>query len=86
MVKWRNNATPKDLKHAVELAKRGLDGGYEATLNLRPTSKIFAEWMDWNNLVTFLFNRDTDYRNTLLSALRKTIKCCRMQDKYTMYS
>ena len=37
---------------------------------LRPTDKVFAHWMDWNALVTFLFNRDTEYR-TLLSALRK---------------
>ena len=61
LVKWRNNGQPQNLQHAVELAKNGIDGGYDATMRLRPTSKIFAEWMDWNNLVTFLFNRDTEY-------------------------
>ena len=72
-VNWRNNGVPRDLKNAVELAKMGIDGGREATLQLKPTSRIFEEWMDWNNLVTFLFNRDTDYQ-TLLSAIRNAIK------------
>ena len=80
LVKWRNNGQPRDLKHAVELAKRGCDGGKDITMSLRPTSKVFADWMDWNNLVTFLFNRDTDYQNVLLSALRNTIKSC-LKDK-----
>ena len=73
LIKWRNNSQPQSLQHAVELAKNGSDGGYDATIRLRPTSRVFSDWMDWNNLVTFLVNRDTEYQ-TLLSALRNAIK------------
>ena len=73
-VNWRNNGQPRDLKHAVELAKLGIDGGREATMALRPTSRIFEEWIDWSNMTTYLFNRDTNYQ-TLLSAIRNAIKC-----------
>ena len=72
LIKWRNDGAPRDLQHAVELAKKGIDGGKDATLRLKPTSRRFNEWMDWNNLVTFLFNRDTEYQ-TLLSAIRNAI-------------
>ena len=69
-VNWRNNGSPKTLKEAVADAKKGIDGGLEQTMMLRPTTKFFEDWMDWNNLVTYLVNRDTGVR-TLLSALRK---------------
>ena len=71
-VTWRNNCDPQTLKEAVADAKRGFDGGYEKTMALRPSTKFFEDWMDCNNLTTFLVNRDTGVR-TLLSALRKTI-------------
>ena len=74
-VTWRNNGTPRDLQHAIQLAKMGMDGGKEATMQLKPTSRNFSDWMDWNNLVTYLFNRDHDYQ-TLLSAIRNAIINC----------
>ena len=73
LIIWRNNSNPESLQHAVALAKNGFDGGRERTIALRPTTRIFSEWMDWNSLVTFLFNRDTQYEQTLLSALRNAI-------------
>ena len=71
-VNWRNNGSPRDLKHAVELAKLGIDGGYEATMRLKPTSRVFEDWINWSNLTTYLYNRDTNYQ-TLLSAIRNAI-------------
>lgn len=65
---WRNDSQPTTLKEAVEDAKRGRDGGKDATLALRPTTKHFEEWIDWNDLITCLLNRDTGVR-TLLSGL-----------------
>ena len=70
LVQWRNDGTAENLKEAVALAKNGQDIGLEATLALRPTDAIFAHWMDWSALVTYLFNRDTEFK-TLLSAIRK---------------
>ena len=72
LIQWRNNGQPRDLKHAVELAKAGLDGGLDATLQLRPTSRDFNDWMYWNDVITFLVNRDNDFK-TLLSAIRNAI-------------
>ena len=69
-IKWKNNGTADTLTEAVALAKQGRDVGLDATMAMRPKDRIFAHWMDWNALVTFLFNRDTQYR-TLLSAFRK---------------
>ena len=73
LINWRNDGNPENLQHAVALAKVGIDGGRERTMALRPTSRIFSEWMDWNSLVTYLFNRETQYERTLLSALRNAI-------------
>ena len=70
LVKWRANCTPKNLDDAVNLAKRGMDGGKDLTMALRPTSDSFAEWIQWSSLTTYLFNRDTGV-GTLLSCLRK---------------
>ena len=69
-IQWKNNADPKSLYEAVQMAKQGKDAGEAKTLALRPTSNDFREWMLWNDIVTFLYNRDTHMR-TLLSALRK---------------
>ena len=77
MVRWRNNGEANCLKEAVQIAKLGQDIGMEATLALRPTDRIFENWMNWNNLVTYLYNRDTHVR-TLLSALRNAIICTRI--------
>ena len=65
LINWRNNGQPRDLNHAVELAKLGIDGGREATMRLRPTSRVFEEWINWSNLTTYLLNRDTDYQQML---------------------
>ena len=72
-VNWKTNCTPTTLYDAVQEAKRGNDGGYELTMSLRPNDRVFESWMNWNNLVTFLYNRDTNIR-TLLSAIRNAIK------------
>ena len=72
-VKWKSNCAPATLYDAVQAAKRGDDGGFELTMSLRPNDRVFENWINWNNLVTFLFNRDTNIR-TLLSAIRNAIK------------
>ena len=72
-VQWKNNCTPTTLYDAVQEAKRGNDGGYDLTLNLRPKNRVFEDWINYNNLVTYLYNRDTHVR-TLLSALRNAIQ------------
>ena len=72
-IKWKNDGVACTLKDAVELAKVGKDIGLEDTMALRPTTRIFEDWMNWNAIVTYLFNRDTNYQSTLLSALRKSI-------------
>ena len=70
LVRWRENCHPMNLDAAVNEAKNGNDGGLLATMNLRPTSNDFHEWMQWSALVTYLFNRDTDYVR-ILSVIRK---------------
>ena len=72
-IQWRNNASPSDLQDAVKLAKLGMDGGKNRTLELRPIGNDFHMWMYWNDVVTFLYNRDTNI-GTLLSAFRTTIR------------
>ena len=69
-VNWKQNGCPATLREAVELAKQGLDGGKDLTMSFRPNNYDFHDWMMWNSLVTYLFNRDTQIR-TLLSAFRK---------------
>ena len=69
---WRNDGEAETLEQAVALAKNGKDVGLIKTKMLRPTNRIFEDWMNWSALVTYLFNRDTNYR-TLLSAVRKPI-------------
>ena len=73
-INWRNNCTVSTLKEAVQMAKIGNDAGAEMTRSLRPTTRIFEDWINYNNLVTYLYNRDTNVR-TLLSAYRNAIKC-----------
>ena len=70
VIKWRADCTPRNLDEAVAFSKKGMDGGKALTMALRPTSDIFAEWIQWSSLTTYLFNRDTDV-GTLLSCLRK---------------
>ena len=70
VVQWQNNCNPQTLDDAVRDAKLGKDGGKDCTMNLRPTSNDFHEWMQWSALVTYLFNRDTDYAR-ILSVIRK---------------
>ena len=72
VVKWRNNGAPKTLDEAVNLAKLGQDGGEAATMALRPTGNDFGEWIQWANMTTYLYNRDTGF-GTLLSCLRNVI-------------
>ena len=76
LINWRNNGNASSLVEAVQIAKLGQDIGQEATLALRPTGRVFEDWINWNNLVTFLVNRDTGVR-TLLSAYRNAIICTR---------
>lgn len=71
-VQWRGDCSVTTLKDAVAMAKLNKDAGKTTTLNLRPMDRIFENWMNWNNLVTFLYNRDTSAR-TLLSAYRNAI-------------
>ena len=73
IITWKNDGEADSLAAAVDLAKKGKDVGRERTLSLRPRNRIFADWMNWNALVTYLFNRETNYQRTLLSAFRKTI-------------
>ena len=73
VVNWKNDGVADTLVEAVAIAKQGQDVGHAATLALRPTDRIFENWMNYNALVTYLYNRDTNVR-TLLSALRKPIK------------
>lgn len=68
-ITWRNNGSPIDLQQAIAFAKVGMDGGFECTMALRPTSRIFSDWMDWNELTTVLLRRDTQY-HTVLATLR----------------
>ena len=84
LITWRNNGTASSLVEAVQIAKMGQDIGQEATLALRPTGQIFEDWINWNNLVTFLVNRDTGVR-TLLSAYRNAIICTRYRLSDTSY-
>ena len=70
LVQWRNDCEPATLDEAVNFAKMGKDGGKSCTMNLRPNSDDFHEWMQWSALVTYLFNRDTDYAR-ILSVIRK---------------
>ena len=70
VIQWRSNCVPNNLDEAVNYAKCGLDGGKDLTMSLRPTNDDFAAWIQWANLTTFLFNRDTNI-GTLLSCLRK---------------
>ena len=70
VVQWRANCTPGTLDEAVNFAKRGMDGGQELTMRLRPTNDDFSAWIQWASLTTYLFNRDTNI-GTLLSCLRK---------------
>ena len=72
-INWRNDGDADTLEELVEIAKAGKDIGLERTIALRPKNRIFAQWMHWNSVVTYLYNRDTNVR-TLLSALRKIIK------------
>ena len=72
LIQWRNDCSVDTLKDAVAMAKLNKDAGKEATMRLRPTDRIFENWMNWNNLVTYLYNRDTSIR-TLLSAYRNAI-------------
>ena len=73
MVNWQNNGTANTLEDAVAIAKLGKDIGFDGTMQLRPTDRIFNNWMNWNALVTYLYNRDTQNR-TLLSAFRNPIQ------------
>ena len=72
VVKWRNNGVPKTLDEAVNLAKLGQDGGETAAMALRPTGNDFHEWIQWANMTTYLYNRETSFV-TLLSCLRNVI-------------
>ena len=71
-INWKENGEANTLNEAVELAKIGKDIGLNKTMALRPKSRIFEDWMNWNDVVTYLFNRDTNYQFTLLSAFRNT--------------
>ena len=80
-IQWKTNCAPTTLYDAVQEAKKGNDGGLELTLSLRPTNRIFEDWINYNNLITYLFNRDTNIR-TLLSAIRNTIQKTRQTIYY----
>ena len=71
-ITWRNDCSVSNLVEAVQMAKIHKDAGAEKTRSLRPSNRIFEDWINYNNLITFLYNRDTNVR-TLLSAYRNAI-------------
>ena len=71
-IQWREDCEAATLDEAVQMAKIRKDAGYEKTMSLRPKNQIFEQWMQWNSVVTYLYNRDTTVR-TLLSAYRNAI-------------
>ena len=85
MVNWQNNGTANTLEDAVAIAKLGKDIGFDGTMQLRPTDRIFNNWMNWNALVTYLYNRDTQNR-TLLSAFRNPIQAHTMTTQVSLFN
>ena len=79
MIKWKENANPKTVHEAFQLAKMGYDGGIVITLALQPADDDFHDWMDYCGLITCLYNRDNDDQ-VLLSALRKNYICMQVHN------
>ena len=68
-VNWKENCMPSSLNDAIEEAKQGNDAGLNKTMELRPRTMDFNDWMLWSELVCALFKRDTQI-SKILSSLR----------------
>ena len=57
-IKWKSNTTVNNLNEAILAAKKGDDGGHDATMNLKPMDRDFHAWIKFSFIITHLFNRD----------------------------
>ena len=77
-IEWKKNAAPGDcinIERALQSARKGYDGGPEATINLKPKTNSHSSWMNFVHLLTVYYNRDklvkryTILRNRIISMI-----------------